>query len=283
MQRGLMRHRRTGSRCGVACPQQGATTSSGHRVPRRTWTVHTSKLELAASSAAGTAALPEAAAAARCARDGSSGSSSGSSSSSRRGALLQLASASAAGAWSLTTAGRARADTDPLPKTCTGPDLLLPYADPSGRFRLAVPCGWRQVTSLMPGGSVLASFYNPEEPGAETLAVYVAAAPEGVRRTADLGPPEEVAAGLAGIAPNGLVMGSYGSSRGGRQYVTVHVQFGGNTAGVFGAAREFRAITVDQGLQYTLRVTSTRYRYLAHARVRQLLAGAADGFELLRA
>lgn len=38
-----------------------------------------------------------------------------------------------------------------------------------------------------------------------------------------------------------------------------------------------------QGLQYTLRVTSTRYRYLAHARVRQLLAGAADGFELLRA
>eukprot|EP00198_Chlamydomonas_reinhardtii_P014228 XP_001703565.1 predicted protein [Chlamydomonas reinhardtii] len=150
-----------------------------------------------------------------------------------------------------------RADTDPLPKTCTGPDLLLPYADPSGRFRLAVPCGWRQVTSLMPGGCV--------------------------RRTADLGPPEEVAAGLAGIAPNGLVMGSYGSSRGGRQYVTVHVQFGGNTAGVFGAAREFRAITVDQGLQYTLRVTSTRYRYLAHARVRQLLAGAADGFELLRA
>ena len=33
-----------------------------------------------------------------------------------------------------------------------------------------------------------------------------------------------MAAGLAGIAPNGLVMGSYGSSRGGRQYVTVHVQ-----------------------------------------------------------
>ncbi|KAG2425256.1 hypothetical protein HXX76_013840 [Chlamydomonas incerta] len=215
---------------------------------------------------------------------GSSGSSRSSDiSSSRRGALLQLASASAAAAWSVGAAGGARADTPPLPKTCTGPDLLLPYSDPGGRFRLAVPCGWRQVTSLMEGGSVLASFYNPEEPGAETLAVYVSPPPEGASSTADLGAPEDVAAGLARIAPNGIAMGAYGSRRGGRQYVTVHVQFGGNTAGVFGAAREFRCITLDQGRQYTLRVTSTRYRYLAHPEVRQLLAGAADGFELLRA
>ncbi len=48
---------------------------------------------------------------------------------------------------------------------------------------------------------MLASFYNPEEPGAETLAVYVGPPPElperqrAVTTTADLGSPEVGRAG----------------------------------------------------------------------------------------
>ncbi|KXZ52663.1 hypothetical protein GPECTOR_9g708 [Gonium pectorale] len=167
----------------------------------------------------------------------------------------------------------ARAENGPLPRSCdpaaagsTGPGsspLLVPYTDPAGRFRLARPCGWSQVTSLLPGSSVLASFYSPEEPGAETLAVYVAPAAEGVRTTEDLGGPQAFAAGLAAIAPNGIVQEAYGMTHGGLSYLVAHVQFGGNTAGMFGSAREFRAVTIREGQQYTLRITTTRYRYLA--------------------
>lgn len=36
-----------------------------------------------------------------------------------------------------------------------------------------------------------------------------------------------------------------------------------------------------QGVQYTLRVTTTRYRYLAQPLVRQWIREVADSFELL--
>ncbi|KAG2492946.1 hypothetical protein HYH03_008854 [Edaphochlamys debaryana] len=192
------------------------------------------------------------------------------------------AAAGLAAALALALPSPARAENGPLPKTCLAasdglppPPPLQPYSDPQGRFRLAVPCGWRQVTSLLPDSNVLASFYSPEEPGAETLAVYRGAPPEG-----GLGSPEEVAAALARVAPNGIVQESYGVTHGGRSYAVVHVQFGGNTAGMFGAAREFRSVVVVQGVQYTLRVTSTRYRYLAFPEVRSWLHGAAEAFEV---
>lgn len=192
----------------------------------------------------------------------------------------------------------ARAENGPLPAACLteaggAPDsasplvLLLPYSDPAGRFRLLRPCGWRQVTSLAPGSPVLASFYNPEEPGAETLAVYVGAAPElpelqrAVATTADLGSPEAVAARLASSAPNGHVIDAHAVSRGRRSYSVVQVQFEGNTAGMFGATREVRSVVVERGVQYTLRVTTTRYRYLAQPLVRQWIREVADSFELL--
>lgn len=62
---------------------------------------------------------------------------------------------------------------------------------------------------------MLASFYNPEEPGAETLAVYVGAAPElpelqrAVATTADLGSPEVRKAGVyveGGLVVPGVVL-----------------------------------------------------------------------------
>lgn len=41
--------------------------------------------------------------------------------------------------------------------------------------------------------------------------------------------------------------------------------------------------STPQGVQYTLRVTTTRYRYLAYPLVRQWIREAADSFELLAA
>jgi hypothetical protein len=65
------------------------------------------------------------------------------------------------------------------------------YSDPRGRFSLRVPCGWRAVALADdPHSTVLASFFNPEQPGAETLALYVAPAPSGVADTRGLGSPE---------------------------------------------------------------------------------------------
>ncbi|EFJ40592.1 hypothetical protein VOLCADRAFT_119932, partial [Volvox carteri f. nagariensis] len=160
---------------------------------------------------------------------------------------------------------------------------VVPYTDPAGRFRLVRPCGWIRVSTLLPESSVLASFYNPEEPGAETLAVYRAPAPAGVQATQQLG--SEVAAGLAGVAPNGLVIEArnvkHGGDDGDRDYIIVHVQFGGNTAGMFGAAREFRAITIAEGWQYTMRLTTTRYRYLAFSQVQDLMKAVSESFEVL--
>ncbi|PNH07050.1 hypothetical protein TSOC_006559 [Tetrabaena socialis] len=174
---------------------------------------------------------------------------------------------------------RSKARSAHLPAAASS--LLQPYRDPEGRFSLSRPCGWQQVGSLLPGSSVIFSSYNPEEPGAETLAVYQRAAAEGVRQTSDLGSPQDVALGLAQIAPNGRVMEAYELARGGRKYMVVHVEFGGNTAGKFGATREMRAVTVAKGIMYTLRVTTTRYRYLAFKPVQQWMKGAADSFILL--
>lgn len=52
----------------------------------------------------------------------------------------------------------------------------------------------------MAPGNVRASFYNPELPGAETLAVYVA--PSSSASTHDLGTPKQVAQALAAVAAN---------------------------------------------------------------------------------
>ncbi|GLC62406.1 hypothetical protein PLESTB_001896000 [Pleodorina starrii] len=188
----------------------------------------------------------------------------------------------------LSTQEAGRAENGPLPRACAAreyegsePPGVVPYTDPAGRFRLVRPCGWTTVTSLLPGSSVLASFYNPEEPGAETLAVYQAPAPAPVLETRQLGSAQDVAAGLANVAPNGLVIEARGLSHGGRDYILAHVQFGGNTAGMFGAAREFRVITVAGDVQYTLRLTTTRYRYLAFSQVRELMSRVAETFEVL--
>ncbi|GFR49254.1 hypothetical protein Agub_g11270, partial [Astrephomene gubernaculifera] len=103
---------------------------------------------------------------------------------------------------------------------------------------------------------------------------------------------QEVARRLAGAAPNGAVVDSYGITRGGSRtggsggggvsYIVALLEFGGNTAGMFGAAREFRVIAVTQGVQYTLRITTTRHRFLAQPEVRQLLRGVVDSFEVLQ-
>ncbi len=57
---------------------------------------------------------------------------------------------------------------------------------------------------------------------------------------------QAVAARLASSAPNGQVVDAHAVSRGGRSHSVVHVQFGGNTAGMFGAAREMRSVVVVQ-------------------------------------
>lgn len=63
-----------------------------------------------------------------------------------------------------------------------------------------------QVAGLDPEGSVLASFYNVDLPGAETLAVY--RAPATAASTQQLGSPLQVAQRLAGVAENGQLQAS---------------------------------------------------------------------------
>ncbi|GIL64194.1 hypothetical protein Vafri_18180 [Volvox africanus] len=189
----------------------------------------------------------------------------------------------------LSSRHAALAENGPLPSTCGSndgdegavPPGVLSYIDPSGYFRLVRPCGWRIVARLPQGSSVIGSFYNPEEPGAETLAVYRAPAPPGVEETQQLGTARDVATSLAAIAPNGLIVDAKSLEHGGRSYLLAHVQFGGNTAGMFGAVREFRIVTIASGVQYTMRLTTTRYRYLAFPQVRDLANAICESFEVL--
>ncbi|GIL88408.1 hypothetical protein Vretimale_15000 [Volvox reticuliferus] len=136
----------------------------------------------------------------------------------------------------------ALAENGPLPSTCGSndgdegavPPGVVSYTDPAGHFRLVRPCGWSTLARLPPESSVIGTFYNPEEPGVETLAVYRAPAPPGVEETQQLGTARDVAAGLAAIAPNGLLIDAKSLEHGGRSYLLAHVQFGGNIAGMFG-------------------------------------------------
>jgi hypothetical protein len=65
----------------------------------------------------------------------------------------------------------------------------MQYADAHGVFTCEVPGLWKQVEGLDPGGGLLGSWYNPYEPGAETLAVYRTPTPD-TKDTRGLGTPE---------------------------------------------------------------------------------------------
>lgn len=60
----------------------------------------------------------------------------------------------------------------------------------------------------------------------------------------------------------------------------MRVQFGGNTAGQFGAVIELRAVAVAGGAQWTARLTTTRYNYLADAKLRQQMEDIITSFRV---
>eukprot|EP00798_Chlamydomonas_sp_ICE-L_P015452 gene15453-21537_t len=82
----------------------------------------------------------------------------------------------------------------------------------------------------------------------------------------------EWGASFAEVAPFGELQESFPfDDEDGRTYYFARVMFGGSTAGPFGSAMELRSITVSQGMQYTLRVTTSRHNYLNSAELRKRL------------
>jgi hypothetical protein len=59
-------------------------------------------------------------------------------------------------------------------------------------------------------------------------------------------PPQELGQQLASAAANGDLQQAYTYSEAGRLYQVFRVEFGGGTAGRFGAAMEVRCVTVAQ-------------------------------------
>eukprot|EP00955_Chlamydomonas_euryale_P117251 366462-Chlamydomonas_euryale.AAC.36 len=57
--------------------------------------------------------------------------------------------------------------------------------------------------------------------------------------------------------------------------------FSGNTAGKFGAVIECRCVAVAAGRRVTLRVTTSRYRWLACEDVRSVLKAVTASLRLL--
>lgn len=155
---------------------------------------------------------------------------------------------------------------------------VVPYKDVEGRFSLVRPEGWLSVQSLKPGSGVLASFYDPDLPGADTLAVYAAASP--VPSIEQLGSAKDVGLALANVASFGKLQLWSSERRKGRTYYTVQVEFGGNTAGRFGAVVEARCICIAAGIQYTLRMTSLRSSFLADEHVKDLFDTVMKSFEI---
>lgn len=67
----------------------------------------------------------------------------------------------------------------------------------------------------------------------------------------------------------------------GRDYDRMRVMFGGNTAGQFGSVMELRNVAVVGGMQYTLRVTTTRYKWLAERGIREMLKSIVASFSVV--
>eukprot|EP00200_Dunaliella_tertiolecta_P002586 CAMPEP_0202351318 /NCGR_PEP_ID=MMETSP1126-20121109/8015_1 /ASSEMBLY_ACC=CAM_ASM_000457 /TAXON_ID=3047 /ORGANISM="Dunaliella tertiolecta, Strain CCMP1320" /LENGTH=186 /DNA_ID=CAMNT_0048943419 /DNA_START=235 /DNA_END=795 /DNA_ORIENTATION=- len=157
---------------------------------------------------------------------------------------------------------------------------LEPYTDPDGLFRCLVPKGWRAAQGLEKSTGILASWYNPDQPGAETLAIF--STPVDAKTTQELGSAKDEALSLANAAPNSLLLGfSEATDEKGQVYYIVRVEFDGTTAGMFGSAIETRNVIARDGIKYFLRVTTTRYRYLAYKEIVERVDKVAASFQLL--
>ncbi|KAF5828779.1 hypothetical protein DUNSADRAFT_17096 [Dunaliella salina] len=130
---------------------------------------------------------------------------------------------------------------------------LEPYEDPDGLFRCLVPKGWKAAKGLDKSTGILASWYNPDQPGAETLAIFSTRVE--AKTTRDLGSA--------------------------KVYYIGRVEFDGTTAGMFGSAIETRNVIARDGIKYFLRVTTTRYRYLAFKEIVERVDKVAASFQLL--
>lgn len=84
------------------------------------------------------------------------------------------------------------------------------------------------------------------------------------------------------MAPNGTLLLSY-ESRGDRNeaYAHMRVEFDGNTAGRFGSAIEERCVAERGNEILTLRVTTTRYRFLAFPEIVDAISRVGAGFRVL--
>ncbi|KAG1675511.1 hypothetical protein FOA52_001811 [Chlamydomonas sp. UWO 241] len=146
-------------------------------------------------------------------------------------------------------------------------------------FSFSFPCGWKRVDLQDPVDyGVLASIYNPREPGLETVAVY--AAKTEAQNTEALGSAQQIGQQLADIAPFGELQAATSFVARGTTYYLVRVMFGGNTAGKFGSVIEYRCVAVRGGVQYTLRATTSRYRHLAYPEVPAIMDAVTRSFQL---
>jgi hypothetical protein len=205
--------------------------------------------------------------------------------------------AGAAGSSVVTAEGAATAVEES--SAVDSPYSLQDFRTADGSVRLRTPVGWTQVPGLDPSGSIVASFYNPDLPGADVIAVYRSTpAPGSTSTSAAFGSPEAYARALASVAPNGYLqewgqrVGGGGSSEsgsgesdgGGIVIYTARCIFGGNTAGNFGSAMELRAAAVvpprgpRPAAQFVLRATTTRYKWLSDAGARRMLREVVAAF-----